>query len=156
MPAQTSSETRAAILAHHRHGLSGQKIVEQLKNSGIFSSKSTVTGSLGNFIRSSQALPNLRNGWRPSAYRWSALRTSSEKSTGSPTKPIHRHSGNWHNGMGCPEVRFDEFWRMILELSWGGSGRPMPCRTSRCNSDWIEVLDSYNSLEAKSKGISFP
>jgi methylphosphotriester-DNA--protein-cysteine methyltransferase len=42
MPAQTSSEVRAAILAHHHHGLSGQKIVDQLKNTGIFSSKSTV------------------------------------------------------------------------------------------------------------------
>jgi hypothetical protein len=42
MVAQTSSEVRATILAHHHHGLSRQKIVDQLKNTRVFSSKSTV------------------------------------------------------------------------------------------------------------------
>jgi methylphosphotriester-DNA--protein-cysteine methyltransferase len=49
MPPQTSSEVRAAILAHHHHGLSGQKIVDQLKNTGVFSSKSTVNRIIKEF-----------------------------------------------------------------------------------------------------------
>jgi hypothetical protein len=42
MSAQTPFEVRAANLVHHHNGLSGRKIVDQLKNIGIFSSKSTV------------------------------------------------------------------------------------------------------------------
>jgi hypothetical protein len=49
MPAQTPLEVRAAILAHHHHGFSGQKIVNQLKNTEIFSSKGTINGIVRKF-----------------------------------------------------------------------------------------------------------
>jgi hypothetical protein len=42
MPAQTPSEERATILAHHHHGLFGLKIVDQLKITGIISSQSNL------------------------------------------------------------------------------------------------------------------
>jgi hypothetical protein len=42
MPAKTSSETRAAIMAHHQHKLSGQKISDKLAELGMIVSKRTV------------------------------------------------------------------------------------------------------------------
>jgi hypothetical protein len=46
MLAQTLFEVRAAILAHQHYGLPGQESVDQLKKTGIFSSKITVNCQL--------------------------------------------------------------------------------------------------------------
>ena len=42
MPAQISSETKGAILAHHQYGLSSRKIRDKLAEVGILVSHSTV------------------------------------------------------------------------------------------------------------------
>jgi hypothetical protein len=42
MPVKTSSETRAAIMAHHQHKLSGQKISDKMAELGMIVSKRTV------------------------------------------------------------------------------------------------------------------
>jgi hypothetical protein len=143
MSAQTPSKVRAAILAHHYHGLSGQKVIDHIKNTGIFSSKSIVNRIVKEFYLEQPGV--IKPG------KWMTTQCLPAKCT----KDLIRKFDRITSKADPPKKQqlTQRYWvsrstiRRIFKDDLEAERRrkrKTNALSNKCNHDWIEVPDSYN------------